>query len=70
MVNIRNGELYIDGEYYGVESVERAYFALIERKNNGEDIDEQYLKDLDDAMDWYHGTGNLDEWETQEGLDE
>lgn len=55
MITISGGEVYIDGDYYGIDSAERAYNRLLEKKKRGEEIDEQYLKDLDSALEYFYG---------------
>lgn len=55
MINVRNGEIYIDGEYFGIDRTEKAYSRLAEKKKAGEKIDEQFFADLDAAMGFFHG---------------
>lgn len=55
MISVRNGEVYIDGEYFGLDRTEKAYFRLAEKKKAGEKIDEQFFDDLDAAMGFFHG---------------
>ena len=54
MFRISNGEVYIDGAYYGIDSAERAYNELWEKKERGEQIDEEFLQDLSKALDYFH----------------
>lgn len=57
MINVKNGEIYIDGEYFGIDRTEKAYFSLAGKKKAGEKIDEQFFADLDAAMSFFHGEG-------------